>query len=198
MSLTADVYGPEADEPAPPEARRWEFFLTRGIRPVCTFVRRREGAAWTPPRIVVSYPDASPPLPPDPVIPWDARLEDWLVSHGVVASDEANEAERFGFDLVARMTVHEARCGLKEFTAALLRFLFEQDNPAYARLEKSLGAIRPFDPDAELAAKPPCCGIKQVMTDTKSAVASLGYDEAHTRAICDRALTYYLRERFSI
>ena len=53
-------------EPTPPEAQRWEFFLQHGVKPTCTFVRRREGAAWGPARIVVSYPGAQPALPPDP------------------------------------------------------------------------------------------------------------------------------------
>jgi hypothetical protein len=51
MGLVADSSGAGAAEPTPPEALRWELFLQQGVRPICTFVRRRQGSAWGPARI---------------------------------------------------------------------------------------------------------------------------------------------------
>src|SRR5512140_1037460 len=68
MSLADELFGPETAERPPPEAQRWEFFLAQGVQPVYTFVRRREGLGWTPARFVISYPDAKPPVAPDPAI----------------------------------------------------------------------------------------------------------------------------------
>jgi hypothetical protein len=72
-------------------------------------MRRREGLGWTPARLVISYPDAKPPVPPDPPISWDPRLELWLLDHKIKAVDEGNEAERFGFWLEAQLEPIEVR-----------------------------------------------------------------------------------------
>src|ERR1041384_6082237 len=95
MGLVADRVSDDA-EPTPPEAQRWEFFLQHGVKPTCTFVRRREGAAWGPARIVVSYPGAQPALPPDPVVPWDPVLEDWLLQDGIGAARGGGGRRRGG------------------------------------------------------------------------------------------------------
>jgi hypothetical protein len=104
---------------------RWEFFLQQGVRPICTFVRRRQGSAWGPARIVVSYPGAQPALPPDPMVPWDPVLEDWLLDHRIIARDEANETARFGHALETRFGAIERRCGSALFIAVLLRCLYD-------------------------------------------------------------------------
>ncbi|MBC7977658.1 MAG: hypothetical protein H7138_21995 [Myxococcales bacterium] len=198
MGLVVDMYGPEAAEPAPPEAQRWAYFLSHGVKPRCTFVRRRTGATWGPPRIVVSYPDAQPAMPPDPVVPWDPVLEDWLLEHRVAAPDAANEAARFGFDLGARFEAIERRCGTPTFTAVLLRCLYDHDCALYLPLERKLGAIRTYEPDPSTASTAVGCALKQVMCTSAELLGTLGYPPDQTRAILGEALAYYLRDRFDI
>ncbi|TMQ20688.1 MAG: hypothetical protein E6J91_03455 [Deltaproteobacteria bacterium] len=198
MGLAADIHGPDAAEPAPPEAQRWEFFLRRGARPICTFVRRREGTAWGPARIVVSYPGAQPEVPPDPAVAWDPVLEDWLLAHGVAARDEANEVARFAYALRARFDAIERRRGSAQFVAVLLRCLYDRQCELYLPLERKLGAIRSYEPDARTANTAVGAELKLVLGSSVEALEVLGYPAERSRTIFDGALAGYLRERFEL
>jgi hypothetical protein len=198
MGLVEDIYGPGAADPAPPEAARWAFFLAHGVTPVCTFIRRHNGGSWGSPRLVIAYPDAQPAVPPDPVVPWEPVLEDWLIAHRVAASSPDNEAERIGFDLSARLGAIEKRSGAPTFNAVLLRFLYDRDCPLYIPLEKKLGAIRSFEPDAAGARTEVCQAIKAVVSDVTDALDALGYAPEAAKQIRNEALAYYLRDRFEI
>lgn len=198
MGLVDEIYGPAAAEPSPPEAERWAFFLAHGVQPVCTFVRRHAGAAWGSPRIVVAYPGAEPAVPPDPVVPWEPVLEDWLLAHRVAATSPANEAERLGFALAARLGALEKRVTSQAYTAVLLRFLYDHDCPLYLPLEKKLGAIRAYEPDAAEARTAACEAIKAVVRDVAELLAALGYPPDVAKQIRGDALAYYLRDRFDI
>jgi len=198
MGLTEDMYGPGAADPAPPEAARWAFFLAHGVTPVCTFIRRHDGGSWGSPRLVVAYPSAQPAVPPDPVVPWEPVLEDWLLAHRVAAVNPDNEAERIGFDLRIRLGAIEKRCGGPAFNAVLLRFLYDHDCPLYIPLEKKFGAIRPFEPSAAEARTEVCHAIKAVVHDVTEAVDALGYTSEVAKQIRSEALAYYLRDRFEI
>ena len=198
LGLVEEMYGPGAADPAPPEAQRWAFFLAHGVKPVCTFIRRHDGGSWGPPRLVVTYPDAQPAVPPDPVVPWEPILEDWLLAHRVPAVSPANEAERIGFDLRARLGAIEKHCGGPAFNAVLLRFLYDHDCPHYIPLEKKLGAIRPYEPDAAQARTEACQAIRAVVCDLTAAIDALGYAPEVAKHIGNEALAYYLRDRFAI
>lgn len=198
MGLVEELYGPGAADPAPPEAQRWAFFLAHGVKPVCTFIRRHDGGSWGAPRLVVTYPDAKPAVPPDPVVPWEPVLEDWLLAHRVAATSPANEAERIGFDLRARLGAIEKHSGSATFNAVLLRFLYDHDCPLYIPLQKKFGAIRPYEPDAAEARTEVCQAIKAVVRDVTEAVDALGYAPAVAKQIRGEALAYYLRDRFEI
>ena len=198
MGLVEEMYGPGAADPAPPEAQRWAFYLAHGVKPVCTFIRRHDGGSWGPPRIVVAYPNAQPAVPPDPVVPWEPVLEDWLLAHHVPATSPENEAERIGFDLRARLGAIEKQCGGPAFNAVLLRFLYDHDCPHYIPLEKKLGAIRPYEPDAAEANTDACKAILAVVHDVTAAIDALGYRPELAKQIRGEALAYYLRDRFEI
>jgi hypothetical protein len=198
MGLVDEMYGPGFADPAPPEAQRWSFFLSHGVKPVCTFVRRHEGAAWGPPRIVVAYPDARPEIPPDPLVAWDPVLEDWLLAHRVQAVSPGNEAERIGFDLGMRLAAIEKRWTTPAFISVLMRFLYDHGCPLYISLEKRLGAIRPYEPDAAEARTAVCQAIKAVIHDVAAAIDALGYAPEVAQQIKDAAVAYYLRDRFQI
>ncbi|HEU4731815.1 MAG TPA: hypothetical protein VFT22_28165 [Kofleriaceae bacterium] len=198
MGLVEEIYGPAVAEPSPPEAERWAFFLAHGVQPVCTFVRRRDGTAWEPPRLVIAYPRAQPELPPDPMVPWDPRLEDWLLAHRVPASNPANEAERIGFDLTHRLAAVEKRCGTPAFIAVLLRYLYDHDCPLYLPLERKIGAIRPYEPDAASAHTTACEAITTIFDDVSATLTALGYAPPRGKQIHADALAYYLRDRFEL
>lgn len=198
MGLVADTNGAGAAEPTPPEALRWEFFLQQGVRPICTFVRRRQGSAWGPARIVVSYPGAQPALPPDPVVPWDPVLEDWLLDHRIAARDEVNETARFGHALETRFGAIERRCGSATFTAVLLRCLYDLRCELYLPLERKLGAIRSYEPDPGSARTAAGAELNQVVRRSQDTLAALGYPPDRAAAIFGDALAAYLRERFEL
>jgi hypothetical protein len=198
MSLADELFGPEVGEPPPPEARRWEFFLERGVRPVCTFVRRRDGLGWTPARLVISYPGVAPTVPPDPPIAWDPRLERWLLDHKIKAVDAANEAERFGFGLEAQLEPIEVRYGSGYFNAVLVTYLREGgfvDQPA---VREKLDAIHSYPPSAGQAREDCTAQIKAVLATNARRLAALGYDREAAIGILATAIAYYLDERFNI
>ena len=198
MGLVDEIYGPGAADPAPPEAQRWAFFLEHGVKPVCTFVRRHDGGVWGPPRLVVSYPGAQPEMPPDPVVPWEPVIEDWLLAHKIPATSPANEAERIGFDLAARLGVIERAHTTPQYTAVLLRVLYEHDSPLYVPLEKKIGALRPYEPDPAQGRTLICEAIKRVVRDVTAAIEALGYPPDAVKHIRGEAFAYYLRDRFEI
>lgn len=196
MGLVADNHADA--EATPPEALRWEFFLRHGVKPSCTFVRRRNGDGWGPARIVVSYPGAQPAVPPDPMVPWDPVLEDWLLEHRIAACDEANETARFGHALEIRFDAIERRCGTAAFVAALLRCLYDHKCELYLPLERKLGAIRTYEPDPNNARTAVGTELAQVMRGCDEALAGLGYARETADAIVARALAYYIHDRFEV
>jgi len=198
MSLADELFGAEIAERSPPEAQRWEHFLAQGVRPVCTFVRRREGLGWTPARLVISYPDAKPPVAPDPAIAWDPRLERWLLDHKVKAVDAENEAERFGFGLEAQLEQIERRCGSGYFNSVLVGYLRDSgfvDQPA---VREKLGAIHTYPPSKTAAMVDYTAQIKAALGATARTIESLGYVRDTAIEILANAIAYYLDERFNI
>lgn len=177
MSLADELFGPELADRSPPEAQRWEFFLAQGVRPVCTFVRRREGLSWTPARIVISYPDAQPPVAPDPPIVWDQRLERWLLDHKVKAVDAENEAQRFGFGLEAQFEPIERRPGSGYFNAVLVRYLHESGFYAQPAVRQKLDAIHTYPPSATEAMLDTIAQIKAVLGANARRLEALGYPQ---------------------
>lgn len=198
MSLADELFGPEVVEPSPPEVRRWEFFLARGVRPVCTFVRRREGLGWTPARLVISYPDATPPVPPDPPIAWDSRLERWLLDHQIKAADEGNEAERFGFGLEAQLEPIEVRYGSGYFNAVLVAYLRESGFADQPVVREKLDAIHSYPPSVGQAREDCTAQIKSVLATNARRLEALGYDREVAIEILASAIAHYLDERFNI
>jgi hypothetical protein len=198
MGLVDEIYGPADAEATPPETERWAFYVARGIQPVCTFIRRRDRDLWGPPRLVVAYPDARPPVPPDPMILWDPWVEDWLLAHHVAAATAANEAERIGFDLCARFGELEKRSGTATFTAVLLRYLYDHGCSLYIPLERKLGAIRAYEPDSAHASTTTCEAIAAIVRDVRAAIDGLGYPAAVATEIRRDALAYYLHDRFGV
>lgn len=198
MSLADELFGPENAEPPPPEARRWEFFLAQGVRPVCTFVRRREGLSWTPARLVISYPDAEPPVPPDPAIAWDSRLDRWLLDHKIQAVDAENEAERFGFGLRDQFEPIEIRYGSGYFNAVLVSYLRSSGFADQLTVREKLAAIHSYAPSEGQANEYCTAQIKAVLGTNARALESLGYARDTAIEILANAIAHYLDDRFNI
>ncbi len=198
MSLADELFGSENTEPSPPEARRWESLLAQGVQPVCTFVRRREGLSWTLARLVVSYPDAYPPVPPDPAIVWDSRLDRWLLDHKIRAVDTENEAERFGFGLAGQLEPIEIRYGSGYFNAVLVSYLRSSGFADQPTVREKLAAIHSYAP-SEGQTKDYCIAqIKAVLGTNARTLESLGYARDIAIDILANAIAYYLDERFNI
>jgi hypothetical protein len=137
-------------------------------------------------------------VPPDPVVPWDPVLEDWLLEHRVSAPDAVNEAARFGFDLGARFDAIERRRGTAMFTAVLLRCLYDHQCALYLPLERKLGAIRTYEPDPGAATSEVGGELRRVMETSADLLAALGYSAEQAREILSNALAYYLHDRFAL
>jgi hypothetical protein len=198
VSLADELFGPQTTEPTPPEAQRWEYFLAQGVRPVCTFVRRREGLGWTPARLVVSYPDATPPVPPDPAIAWDARLDRWLVDHQIRAVDVGNEAERFGFALEAQLEPIEIRYGSGYFNAVLVSYLQDSGFADQPAVREKLEEIHSYAPSEGQARDDCAAQIKAVLAANARRLEALGYGRSTSIEILANAIAHYLDERFNI
>jgi hypothetical protein len=198
MSLADELFGLEAVEPPPPEARRWESFLAQGVRPVCTFMRRREGLGWTPARLVISYPDAKPPIPPDPAIAWDPRLERWLLEHKIRAVDATNEAERFGFGLGGQFEPIERRCGSGYFNALLAGYLRTSGFADQPTVREKLAAIHSYAPSAGQTTEDCIAQIKAALAMNARTLESLGYARDAAIEILANAIARYLDDRFNI
>jgi hypothetical protein len=80
----------------------------------------------------------------------------------------------------------------------VLRYLYDHDCPLYIPLEKKLGAIRTYQPDAAEARTAACDEIKAVVHDVTAAIDALGYAPDVASHIRSDALAYYLRDRFQI
>ncbi len=198
MDIADELFGPGTVDVTPPEARRWEHFLARGIQPVCTFVRRRDGLAWTPASIVISYPGAEPPVPPDPPVPWNEDLERWLLDHKIKAENETNEAQRFGFALEAAFEPIERRCGSGYFNSILVQYLRNAglaDRPA---VREKLSKVHAIPPHQSEAMENFTAQTKAVLAANARALEALGYERHVAIEILANALAYYLDDRFNI
>lgn len=198
MSLADELFGPEVAERSLPEAQRWEFFLKNGVRPMYTFVRHRDGLSWTPARFVISYPDAKPPVPPDPPIAWDPRLELWLLDHKIKAVNEENEAERFGFWLEAQLQPIDARYGSGYFNAVLVTYLRQSGFADQAVVREKLDAIHSYPPNAGQAREDCTARIRAVLATNAKRLTALDYEQEAAIGILARAIACYLDERFNI
>lgn len=198
MDLADELFGPETVDTTPPEARRWKHLVARGIKPVCTFVRRRDGLAWTPASIVVSYPHADPPVPPDPPVPWHEHLERWLLDHKIRAEDEGNEAERFGYGMTTEFKQIERRCGSGYFNSILVQYLRDRGFAEHPAIRKNLASIHADPPAPSEAVAEYTTQVKAVLATIARTIESLGYERQASIEILANAIAYYLDDRFNI
>jgi hypothetical protein len=199
MTLADELFGPPRGDDTPPEAQRVAWFLARGVRPVCTFMRRREGLGWTQARIVISYPDADPPTPPESAVPWDQRFERWLLSHGVKAIDLANEAERFGYHLGPQLESIERRCGSGYFNSVLDGYLRDSGFAQHPAVRQKLDALdRQYQPYAGEHLADIVEQIRDVLAGNARTLEALPYPRPEAIEILANAVAYYLDDRFNI
>jgi len=162
-------------------------------------VRAASGRARLDARgLVISYPNAQPPVAPDPAIAWDQRLERWLLDHNIKAVDAENEAERFGFGLEAQFEPIERRCGSGYFNSVLVGYLHESGFAEQPTVREKLGAIHTYRPSATAAAMDYTSQIKTVLGANARTLESLGYPRDTVIEILANAIAYYLDERFNI
>jgi hypothetical protein len=195
MSMLDELFEPRADVP-PPEARRWEL-LSQGRPLVCELLRRRNGLSWEPARIQVSVPDASPPVIDLPV-PWERRLDDWLLAHKAVAISPQNEAERFGFRFDSLFEPIEEKYGDGYFNAILVKYVDEKFGSQPSVREK-LDAVHAYPPAATKVARECWEQIEQIVAQSaQTLTGSLGYKRPGAEALLSDAIAYYLDDRFNI
>lgn len=147
---------------------------------------------------MVSYPDAKPPVPPDPAILWDSRLDRWLLDHKIRAADVTNEAERFGFGLRGQFEPIERRCGSGYFNAVLVSYLRCSGFADQPTVRKKLAAIHSYAPSAGQTTDDCVARIKAVLAANARTLEALGYARDIAVEILANAIAYYLDERFNI
>ena len=196
MASLDELFESGRPEAPPPEARRWEL-LSHGRPMVCEFLRRREGLSWDPARLQVSIPDAAAPIIELPV-PWELRLDDWLIAHHAKAPSGKNESERFGFRLDALLEPIEQRYGGGFFNAVLLMYLNEKFAKQPSVREK-LDAIHSYPPGDGESASACWQQIEEALATTaRTLTGPLGYERPEAESILSDAIGYYLDDRFNI
>jgi hypothetical protein len=195
MTMALDELFAVSPNKIPPEVRRWEA-LARGRRMECEFLRRRDGLAWEPARIQITFPGTD--LPPEQTVLWDLAIDDWLLSHSVRAVSPQNETERFGFRLDALFEPIENRYGDGYFNSVLVTYLKGSDFATRPNLGEKLVAVHAYRPHASQAADDCRERIVEVLKATARTLDVLYPDRAVAETVLCDALAYYLDDRFNI
>ena len=191
----------------PPEVQRWH---SRGLKlKRCEFVRERDGLAFRPAKLVLSFVPTKSDLVDrvkadrvKEVELWNTRLNQWIMEQGpsgrTVTTE--NEGERFGFLLRERFAPIEQRYGDGFFNSVLLRDL--RDDPELASrppVHEALACVSAPKPRRSSAERDCSRMLQEVLgTCGTELVELLEYKKDKAEAILCDAIAYFLDERFSI
>ena len=199
MGLLQELFEDAGAEAPPPEVGRWQYILDHHqARLAVEFVRRREGLGYGPARLIVSFVGANPPMPPDPPIHWDVRVNRWLIEHGARAQEPRNESERFGFALRDDFEPVERDCGSGYFNSILVAYLVSSGLAELPPIQDKLVKVHSYRPEVSKTSARYLDGVKRAITSAARALKALAYPEKEAIDILGDAIAYYLDERFNI
>jgi hypothetical protein len=182
-----------------PKLRSWLSYKNNADTTRCSveFRREREGLSFKPARLYLEAVRKDGTIFSDRE-PWDEEFNTALVDHGFKARDAANESERFGYMLTARMQPLVNRFNDGFFNAILVRYLaqggYAELPPIAAKLAK-IHVNKAYEGDAAHDCEE---RINAVLARCAEQLARLGYDLEEGKSILIGAIAYYLDDRFSI
>jgi hypothetical protein len=194
---TNKYFDTPAEAPEHPKIRAWSAWKSGSQRVELEIRRPREGLAFAPTRMFVTFYAASTVQRQDDT-EWELELDTWLLKGHVKARDEANETLRFALRLKAAFRPIAIRFGDGYFNSVMVRQLRGGPLGGIAPLAEVLGAIQEYE--AAGGSKYDCEQLIDFeITVAAKALLSL-YDDDRTAAerILTGALAQYLDERFHV
>lgn len=161
------------------------------------FRREREGLAFKPARLYFEAVRKDGTVFSDRE-PWDEELNTALVDHGFKGRDLANESERFGYMLIARMQPLVNRFNDGFFNAVLVRYLKQNDYAGLPLIADKLAKISVYKANEGETASDCEARISAVLARCAVQLVGLGYSSEEGKNILVAAIAYYLDDRFSI
>lgn len=182
-----------------PKLRSWLSYKNSVDVTRCSveFRREREGLSFKPARLYFEAARKDGTIFSDRE-PWDEELNVALVDRGFRARDLANESERFGYMLAARMQPLVNRFNDGFFNAVLVRYLTLNGYAEIPSIAAKLAKVSVNDPFSGEAAHDCEERINATLARSVEQLRGLGYSVEEGKEILVGALAYYLDDRFSI
>lgn len=182
--------------PEHPRIRAWSSYKNNSSRIELEIRRQREGLAYLPTRIFVTFYGADG-VPRLDETEWDLELDSWLVQEHVKAKDEGNEKLRFSLRLKAAFRPIAIRFGDGYFNSVLVYLLRGGPFANHPALAQVLGEIHEYE--AGGGSKFDCeelidYEIKVVARELMALYAN----RAEAEAILAGAIAQYLDDRFRV
>jgi hypothetical protein len=198
MPSTSNKYFDEpASAPEHPRIRAWRSYKDQSSRVELDIRRVREGLAYAPTRMFVTFYDASGAVYRHDETDWELELDTWLVAEHVKANDLENEKLRFSLRLKAAFRPIAIRFGDGYFNSVLVHLLADGPFTDHHALAAVLGEIHEYD--AAGGSKFDC----EELIDYELQVAAkelmgLYSDRSVAEDILAGAIAQYLDDRFRI
>ena len=183
--------------PEHPRIRAWRSFKNNSSRVELEIRRQRDGFAYLPTRMFVTFHGADGCLPRLDETEWDLELDSWLVTEHVKAKDEDNEKLRFSLRLKAAFHPIAIRFGDGFFNSVLVHLLRDGPFASHQSLAQVLDEIHEYP--AGGGSKGDC----EELIEYELRVAAMELMGLHAnRAVAEEilagAVAQYLDDRFHI
>lgn len=183
-----------------PDVLRWQIKMKdrRYSSAVCRLHRERDGLSFLPAEIIVYFRDSAGESFDSDKTRWDSRLNDWLIANQIAAESPNNEAERFGFAWKSKLQPAASRYGDGFFSAVLVDWVKSgplAEQPAVKAILEKISYDRPA-PGSDADCRE---FIEKIIAESARAlIAKLRYPRDIAERVLDKAVAYYLDERFSV
>jgi hypothetical protein len=131
--------------PEHPRIRAWRSYKNHSSRVELEIRRQRDGLAYLPTRMFVTFYGADGALSRHDETEWDLELDSWLVTEHVKAADEDNEKLRFSLRLKAAFRPIAIRFGDGFFNSVLIYLLRGGPFANHQALAQVLGEIHEYE-----------------------------------------------------
>ena len=182
-----------------PKLRSWLSYKKNSDTIGCfiEFRRERQGLSYKPARLYFEAERKDGTIFSDRE-PWDEDLNNALLDRGFKARDAANESERFGYTLVARMQPLVNKFNDGFFNAVLVQYLKREGYSKIGAIQLKLAKISVNQPAPGETADDCAERIDAILARCANQINELGYDIQEGKRILADAIAYYLDDRFSI
>lgn len=195
MTNVDEIFSQESTPQLDPRARFWVGKKVAGNAVSAEFLRPWEGITFGTAQIQMSV-DGGPPQ----LMAWSPEVDLDLLRAGIRAPSIANETERFGTLLGAKLRQLEVDFGGGFFNSVFISELRSSGWAQLAAVKEKLDKIQEYQPYMEGTAFPACVdGIDATLRLVAQLLSkNLGYDLPAARGILAGAIAYYLDDHYSI